>query len=360
MHGKIWKNFAVITFVVMLLLSNIVASKAFGNISLERNENTKAPSTDVANSPTLKKGNFNLNSKSSAKSGSTPSSFNGLWWFNNHFTQNTFSGFANYTDYIASDGDSVQLIIGVDYTKVWAYENVAKAAASFQGKIINTVSIKGEVIALVADVPMDAVSSFTEQMSMNPFVRYVEPNMKRRALFEPNDPYWGLQWGPKKIEANWAWNKTLGSSDIIVAVVDTGIDYNHPDLANNYLEGSYDWVNNDSDPIDDHGHGTHCAGIIAAVINNSVGIAGLAQVKIMAEKVLHYSGWGFDDWVANGIIHAVEQGADIISMSLGGYGSSSLLHEAVKYAYDNGVLLVAAAGNDNINLKCYPPLMKKS
>jgi len=348
------KNLAVITFAVMLLLSNIVASKALGNIPLERDENTKAPSTDAANSPILQKGNFNLNSKSSAKRGSTPSSFDGLWWFNNQFTQNTFSGFANYADYIASDDDSIQLVIGVDYTKVWAYENVAKAAASIQGKIINTVSIRGKVVAVVADVPIGSVSSFTEQMSKNSFVRYVEPNMKRRALFEPNDPYWDLQWGPKKIEANWAWNKTLGSSDIIVAVVDSGIDYNHPDLAANYLEGGYDWVNNDPYPLDDFGHGTHCAGIIAAVINNSVGIAGLAQVKIMAEKVLDSYGWGTDVSVANGIIHAADSGAKIVSMSLGGYGYSKLLHEAVKYAYDNGVLLVAAAGNDNINLKSYP------
>jgi hypothetical protein len=97
-----------------------------------------------------------------------------------------------------------------------------------------------------------------------------------------------------------------------------------------------------------------CAGIIAAVINNNEGIAGLAQVKIMAEKVLDSYGWGTDVSVANGIIHAVYSEAKIISMSLGGYGYSKLLHEAVKYAYDNGVLLVAAAGNDNISLKSYP------
>jgi subtilisin family serine protease len=178
--------------------------------------------------------------------------------------------------------------------------------------------------------------------------------MKRRALFEPNDPYWGLQWGPKKIEANWAWNKTRGSSDIIVAVVDTGVDYMHRDISANYVALGYDWVNNDNDPWDDHWHGTHCAGIIAAVINNNYGVAGLAQVKIMAEKVLDSSGIGYDDWVANGIIHAADSGAKIISISLGGYGYSKLLHEAVKYAYEKGVLLVAAAGNDNINVKAYP------
>ena len=100
--------------------------------------------------------------------------------------------------------------------------------------------------------------------------------------------------------------------------------------------------------------GTHCAGIIAAVLNNSIGIAGLAQAQIMAEKVLDYTGYGTWDWVANGIVHAVDQGANVISMSLGGYGDSELVHEAVRYAYDAGVLVIAAAGNDNTNMKSYP------
>ncbi|RLI03228.1 hypothetical protein DRO30_01405, partial [Candidatus Bathyarchaeota archaeon] len=164
----------------------------------------------------------------------------------------------------------------------------------------------------------------------------------------------GLHWGTRKIEANWAWNVTLGSSSVLVAVIDTGIDYEHPDLAANYVPLGYDWVNYDSDPLDDYGHGTHCAGIIAAVINNSLGIAGLAQVKIMAEKCLNSWGYGYWDWVASGIIHAVDAGADIISMSFGGYADSQLLHDAIKYAYDTGVLLVAAAGNDNTNMKHYP------
>ncbi len=165
---------------------------------------------------------------------------------------------------------------------------------------------------------------------------------------------WSVQWGPQKVQADWAWNITTGNSSVLVAVVDTGIDYSHPDLAANYVPLGYDWVNNDSDPRDDFGHGTHCAGIIAAAINNGIGIAGLAQVRIMAEKVLDYSGGGYDDWVANGIIHAVDQGANIISMSFGGYGDSELIHDAVKYAYSAGVSLIAAAGNDNTNTKLYP------
>jgi len=178
--------------------------------------------------------------------------------------------------------------------------------------------------------------------------------MRVQVQWVPNDPYWTYQWGPKKIMADWAWNTTTGSSEVLVAVVDTGIYYYHEDLAVNYAPLGRDWVNMDEDPLDDHGHGTHCAGIIAAAINNGIGIAGLAQVRIMAEKVLDSWGYGYADWVANGIIHATDSGAKIISMSLGGYGYSELLHEAVKYAYDHGVLIIAAAGNDNTNMKVYP------
>ncbi len=117
-------------------------------------------------------------------------------------------------------------------------------------------------------------------------------------------PYWPQQWGPQKIMADWAWNITTGSNETLVAVVDTGIYYYHEDIGQNYAPLGYDWVNNDSDPQDDHGHGTHCAGIIAAILDNYVGISGLAQVKVMAEKVLDSSGYEYADWVANGIIHA--------------------------------------------------------
>ena len=323
MHRKMLENFAVMATIAMVLLSNITAAMAFNNSPLNEAEKT---------SP--------LNDHSS------PIAFEDLWKMGNNPTVNC--------ENFVVDEDSMQLIVGLDYANSWACNSIGEWVAQSGGRIVNTVSTDGKVIAVVADIPLKAVSSFIEQMSRNPLVRYVEPNMKRRALFEPNDPGWKEQWGPKMIEANWAWNKTQGSSDIIVAVVDTGVDYMHRDISANYVALGYDWVNNDTDPWDDHWHGTHCAGIIAAVINNNYGVAGLAQVKIMAEKVLDSSGIGYDDWVANGIIHAADSGAKIVSMSLGGYGYSRLLHEAVKYAYEKGVLLVAAAGNDNINVKVYP------
>jgi subtilisin family serine protease/PKD repeat protein len=322
MRGKMLENFAVIAVIAMMLLSNITAAMAFNNSSLNETEKTSA-----------------LNDNS-------PIAFEDLWRMGNNLT-------FNYENFVV-DEDSMQLIVGVDYTKYWACKSIDEWIAQIEGKIVNTVSMDGKIIAMVADIPLKAVSPFMEQMSRNPLVRYVEPNKKRQALFEPNDSEWVYQWGPKKIEANWAWNTTLGTHDVLVAVVDTGVYYYHEDLVANYVPLGYNWVNMNEDPLDDHGHGTHCAGIIAAVINNSIGIAGLAQVKIMAEKVLDSSGIGYDDWIANGIIHAADVGAKIISMSLGGYGYSRLLHEAVKYAYEKGVLLVAAAGNDNTNVKAYP------
>lgn len=251
-----------------------------------------------------------------------------------------------------AEGNKTRLIVGVNGEQ--GIFKLQETTAKHQATMVSTVSIRGRVIAAVVEVPHTMVTRFVEAVRNTGLMSYVEPDMKVTTQFVPNDPSWNLQWGPQKIEADWAWNTTFGSSSVLVAVVDTGICYTHEDLASNYAALGYDWVNNDTDPLDDHGHGTHCAGIIAAVCNNSVGIAGLAQVRVMAEKVLDYSGAGYWDWVANGIIHAVDQGARIISMSLGGYGDSELVHEAVKYAYDSGVLIVAAAGNDNTNMKSYP------
>jgi len=181
-----------------------------------------------------------------------------------------------------------------------------------------------------------------------------KPNTRVRAESLPNDPYWSLQWGLKKIEADWAWNATFGNSSILVAVIDSGIDYTHPDLAANYVGLGYDWINNDADPMDDFGHGTRVAGIIAAQINNEIGIAGLAQVKIMAEKVFDNTGGGYVDQLANGIKHATDKGANIISVSLSTDSDDPLLYSAVKYAYEKNVLLVAAAGNEASDAKRYP------
>lgn len=259
-----------------------------------------------------------------------------------------------WVDFAKVDGDSAELIVGVSHTLPNNYDTITGIIRKNKGNIVNTVSMGNKIEAVVADIPLTSTSSFMTEINSAEVSAYIEPNFKYKINFVPNDPYWNLQWGPQKIGADRAWDKQLGNSSVLVAVIDTGIDWNHPDLVANYVALGYDWVNNDTDPMDDHGHGTHVAGIIAASLNNSIGVAGLAQVRIMAEKGLDLYGEGFDDDLANAIIHAVDQGADILSNSWGSYEDSTLIHDAVKYAYEKGVLVVAAAGNNAWNVKSFP------
>ncbi len=144
-----------------------------------------------------------------------------------------------------------------------------------------------------------------------------------------------------------------GVTRCVCSGIDTGIDYTHPDLGN-YLPLGFDFYNNDTDPFDDNGHGTHVAGTIAASIDNALGVAGLANVSFFAEKFLSSGGFGSDIGGAAAIVHAVDQGAHILSNSWGGYGESQILREAVDYALNAGVIVVAAAGNDGITTPLYP------
>jgi hypothetical protein len=257
-------------------------------------------------------------------------------------------------DFAFVNDDSAELVIGLSDMRPNSYSELVDVIVSCGGEVVNTVTVNGKINAVIADIPLVARSNFVSEVEIRESPRYVEPSVMFYVDFVPNDPDWQKQWGPQKIEANWAWNTTKGDPSILVAVIDTGIDWNHPDLAANYVPLGYDWVNDDPNPMDDFGHGTHCAGIIAAVLNNSIGIAGLAQVRIMAEKAFNANGSGDDVDCAKAIVHAVDQGADVLSLSWGGYGESTLIHEAVEYAYDHGVLVIAAAGNDITECKHYP------
>ena len=247
----------------------------------------------------------------------------------------------------------VELIVGVDVFKP-EVRRLKEAILSEGGEVTGTILSGRNVQAVIARIPNHQASMFVERFRANGLARFVEPNSEVEVCYTPNDPYWSTQWGPQKIEADAAWDTTRGSLNVLMAIIDTGIDYTHTDLAANYVSLGYDWVNADADPLDDNGHGTHCAGIVAATLNNSMGIAGLAQVSLMTEKVLDSFGQGYYSWVAQGIYHAVDQGAKIISMSLGGDDDSQLLHEAVQYAHNHGVLVVASAGNNGYDKKLYP------
>jgi len=204
-----------------------------------------------------------------------------------------------------------------------------------------------DAIALsVLSVPAGQELELAKQISKLPNVRYAEPDYIVRAFGAPNDPYFGQQWNMTIINGPAAWDVSTGVSTTVIAIVDTGIDLTHPDLAAKIVPG-YDFVNNDNTAQDDNGHGTHCAGIAAALSNNNVGVAGVNwQARLMPVKVLNSSGEGSDSDLAAGMIWAADHGAAVISMSLGGAGANTALQDAANYAYSRGVVQVAAAGNE--------------
>lgn len=222
------------------------------------------------------------------------------------------------------------------------------------------------------NVPTGKEDLAIKKLSKNPKVEYVEKNLEVSADLVPNDPYysstgsWGQSygdlWGLHKIAAEGAWDVTTGSSQVVVAVIDTGVDYNHPDLKDNILKDSsgtvvgYDFANGDSDPIDDHGHGTHVTGTIAGIGNNGVGIAGVTwNTKIMPVKFLASNGYGWSDDGAKAITYSVDHGARVLSNSWGGNGMSQVINDAINYAHDNNVIIVAAAGNNNSDTRDFSP-----
>jgi subtilisin family serine protease len=148
------------------------------------------------------------------------------------------------------------------------------------------------------------------------------------------------------IKAREGWGETKGGEGTVIAILDTGIDFNHPDLENKIHSRGYDFVNDDPDPTDDHWHGTHVAGIAAAETNNSEGIAGVAwNCKIMPIKVLDNTGFGFTSEIIAGIEWAVDNGADVINCSFGDSSGGPAERDALQYAYENNVVVVASAGN---------------
>ncbi|MBN2137724.1 MAG: S8 family serine peptidase [Sedimentisphaerales bacterium] len=241
-------------------------------------------------------------------------------------------------------------------------------------------------------------------------VKWAEPDYYYGCQIAPDDPYysstgtWGQayadMWGLHEVNAEGAWGWVDGEG-IVVAVIDTGVDYRHEDLyrdsngngqldpgeqyniwvnpgedlnGNDFVDDSdfngkdddgngyiddlrgWDFINWDNDPIDDHGHGSHCAGIIAGVGDNGKGIIGTApRAKIMIIKSLNSSGTGTASQLANGLMYAANNGAAVLSNSWGGGGKSDLIRNAVDYARSRNGVVVVAAGNDNLNAALWSP-----
>ncbi|MBN2846907.1 MAG: peptidase S8, partial [Coriobacteriia bacterium] len=209
--------------------------------------------------------------------------------------------------------------------------------------------------------------AFARLLETIPGVAYAEPDYPVRAVWTPDDPLFAVaprdayQWAPRRIQAEEAWDLARGAG-VLVAVVDTGVDLDHPDLVDN-IEAhlGWDFVNGDGDPSDDNGHGTHCAGTVAAVTDNATGIAGMApEARILPVKVLDSGGGGSTSTLAEGIDYAVAQGADVISMSVGGATGSTTLRLAVSNAAAAGAVLVAASGNEGAGTVLYPAAYAES
>ena len=237
------------------------------------------------------------------------------------------------------------------------------------GKVKETIP---EINVQVVDVGAKGVGEAVSAYARDSRVEFVEPNFIASALVD--DPYFNNQWALNNtgqetcnttrticttgtpdadIDALEAWDITPGSPEVKIAILDSGIDQNHPDLMDKV---KVDIEFTDSETSDDlYGHGTHVAGIAAADTNNTVGVAGVGyQSKLMNIKVLGDTGYGAYSWIAEGIIWAADNGANVINLSLGGPRKSTTLEFAVNYAWGEGTLIVAAAGNSANPSKTYP------
>jgi len=193
-----------------------------------------------------------------------------------------------------------------------------------------------------------------------PGVRRIDPDVTVEALGKPSkpgkpeepQPQETLPWGVDRIDAELVWDTYTGEG-VKVAVLDTGIDLDHPDLQAN-IAGGVNIINPKRPPDDDNGHGTHVAGIIAAV-DNEIGVIGVGpQISLYAVKVLNRRGWGFLSDVIAGIEWCIENGMHVINMSFGTSSDVGSFHDAVRAAYDAGIVQVAAAGNEYGGSVLYP------
>jgi len=239
-----------------------------------------------------------------------------------------------------------------------------------------------------------SILSIVERFKNHPSVVFIEPDYvgttAGNMMLEPNDVLYlarqyGLEnngdfpLGNSKVDADidmeGAWDKTTGCENVVVAILDTGAKLNHPELsakiwtngdeelnevdldANGYIDDTrgWDFVNEDNDPSDDHGHGSNVSGIVSAKGNNNIGYAGVNWVSpSMQLKIINEDNFGFYSWWTEAIYYAVDNGANVINMSVGGSSFSSTMNSAVQYAKNNDVLITASMMNNDSDEKFYP------
>lgn len=226
---------------------------------------------------------------------------------------------------------------------------------------MSKLAIGGTTVGTLKEINVEKIriSGVSASQAINiikadPNVVYAELDPKRYLDLVPNDPRLSEQYGIDQVKAKQAWDLTTNNGNTIVCVIDTGIRKTHEELVGRIATGCYDWSDNDSDVTDDtgSGHGTHCSGIAAAGTNNGKGIASVAyNAKLLHMKIFPNS---FASTSASAMIDAANKGARVISMSYGSSAASQTEQDAVNYAWNKGVILFAAAGNNGDTVKHYP------
>jgi thermitase len=247
----------------------------------------------------------------------------------------------------------------VRFTRDLTEEEIARFSRDISGQLVRKNSRCTYLFRFGVD-PSEAISYFKrngavlaeQHIKLHPNSAWSQTHRK---IEQPNDMFYGSnQWNLPLISADKAWEVTTGDPKVVIAVVDTGVDYRHPEFKGQLVNGVNILTGTDR-AQDDNGHGTHVAGVIAARTNNLEGIAGIDWAgKIMPVKAMDAEGSGSVLDIADGIIWAVDHGANVINLSLGEYAGSEYLHEAIRYAYNKGAVLVAAMGNDGISDPSYP------
>ena len=270
-----------------------------------------------------------------------------LFIFGLMFALMNFKGLANKGDYdsiIVNFREDIENVnIGQDLKAITEQYQTSPRLNSIFSEVDNLYVLEGD-------------KNLIKNLKKSPLgkhIEYIEPNYIYHTLEVPNDPNYSQQWNFRSINIEQAWDNSKGEG-VTVAVIDTGVTKVLDLQQTEFVEG-YDFVNDRIDASDDNGHGTHVAGTIAQSTNNDYGVAGIAyKAKIMPLKVLSGGGGGTVADIAEAIRFAADHNADVINMSLGGGGENKLMQEAIDYAYDKGVIIIAAAGNENRNSSSYP------